>query len=131
MKWILLPDFDGTGMLFATLLRALPPRIEPVVVAYPVSRVLTHRFSVVLEFDENFAPPALKHPLLYLQAGKDRLLKPRNFEIAQRRYPETHLQRIESPHLILQVQPDASVGAISEFLARTQPASMNPIKNAI
>ena len=227
MKWILLPGFDGTGMLFAPLLRALPPGIEPVVVAYPVdracsagelfgivaaslpqsepyvliaesfsgpialkaaarqqkppvavvlcasfvqcppvraliamlgfcgpflharhpprwvvrryllgganedvvalfyramsevaSRVLTHRFSVLLEFDESFAPPALKCPLLYLQAGRDRLVKPRNFEIAQRRYPETHLQRIESPHLILQVQPEASVGAISEFLAR-------------
>jgi hypothetical protein len=35
MKWILLPGFDGTGMLFAPLLRALPPGIEPVVVSYP------------------------------------------------------------------------------------------------
>jgi pimeloyl-ACP methyl ester carboxylesterase len=38
MKWILLPGFDGTGILFDALLRALPPSIEPVVVAYPAKR---------------------------------------------------------------------------------------------
>src|SRR5208283_4431405 len=30
--------FDGTGTLFAPLLRALPPGIEPAVVAYPADR---------------------------------------------------------------------------------------------
>jgi pimeloyl-ACP methyl ester carboxylesterase len=226
MKWILLPGLDGTGILFAPFLRALPPGIEPVVVVYPADRtcsadelvgivlahlpqsepcvliaesfsgpialkaasrhvmppaavvlcasfaqcpkprvliatlkscgtaltrmrpprwlvrryllgdaaeevvalfyhalggvsprVLAHRFSVLLEFDGGFAPLALKSPLLYLQAGGDRLVKPRNFEIVQRRYPGAHLERIASPHLILQVQPQASVQAISEFLA--------------
>jgi pimeloyl-[acyl-carrier protein] methyl ester esterase len=238
MKWILLPGFDGTGILFAPLLRALPPGIEPVVVAYPADRtcsadelagivlahlpqsepcvliaesfsgpialkaasrhvmppaavvlcasfaqcpppriliatlrfcgtaltrlrpprwlvrryllgeaaeevvvlfyralggvsprVLAHRFSVLLDFDAGFVPPTLKCPLLYLQAGGDCLVKPRNFEIVQRRYPETHLERIESPHLILQVQPQASVRAISEFLARLQPGAPMPAKN--
>jgi len=238
MKWILLPGFDGTGMLFAPLLRALPPEVEPVVVAYPADRtcsadelvgmvlahlpqsepcvliaesfsgpialnaaarhpkppaavvlcasfaqcplpriliailrfcgtvltrtrpprwlvrryllgeaeeevvalfyraiggvsprVLAHRFSVLLEFDAGFAPPTLKSPLLYLQAGGDRLVKARHFEILQRRYPQTHLERIESPHLILQVQPQASIRAISEFLARLQPGAPDPAKN--
>ena len=237
MKWILLPGFDGTGILFAPLLRALPPGIEPAVVADPADRistadelvearsarlpqnepcvliaesfsgpialkaasrhvmppaavvlcasfaqcpppriliailrfcgtaltrtrppcwlvrrfllgdaseevvalfyhalggvsprVLAHRFSVLLEFDEGFVPAALNFPLLYLQAGEDRLVKARNFEIVQRRHPETHLQRIESPHLILQVQPQASVRAISEFLARLQPGLPYAIK---
>jgi pimeloyl-ACP methyl ester carboxylesterase len=80
-------------------------------------RVLAQRFSVLLEFDERFAPPVLKCPLLYLQASRDRVIKPRNFEIIQRRYPETQLQRIESPHLLLQVQPAAAVLAILQFLA--------------
>jgi pimeloyl-ACP methyl ester carboxylesterase len=238
MKWILLPGFDGTGILFAPLLRALPPQIEPVVLAYPPDRistadelvevvlarlpqnepcvliaesfsgpialnaaarhqktpvavvlcasfvqcplprvlsailrfcgrastgmrpprwlvrrylleeaeeevfalfyraigevsprVLADRISVLLNFDQGFVPPALKFPLLYLQAAKDRLVKARNFEIVQRRYPEAHLERIESPHLILQVQPEASVRAISEFLARLEPGPPKPAKN--
>jgi pimeloyl-ACP methyl ester carboxylesterase len=229
MKFILLPGFDGTGILFAPLLRVLPPEIEPVVVAYPAdrtcsaeelvgivlaqlpevepyvliaesfsgpialkaaarpqmppaalvlcasfvqcplpriliailrfcgkaltwtrpprwlvrryllgeaeeavvalfyraigevsSRVMAHRLSVLLEFDERFAPPALEFPLLYLQANKDRLVRARNFEILQRRYPGTRLEGIESPHLILQVQPEASVRAILQFLAWTR-----------
>lgn len=235
MKWILLPGFDGTGMLFAPLLRALPPGVEPVVVPYPADRicsadelveivlahlpqsgpfvliaesfsgpialnaavrhpvppsavvlcasfvhcprtrllitmlklcrtiltgapprwmirryltgdtpeevvallyraigavnprVLTRRFSVLLDFDEGFVPPALKFPLLYLQAGGNRLVKPRNFAIVQRRYPETVLQKIDSPHLILQLQPQASVRAISEFLTRLRPAAPDAI----
>jgi pimeloyl-ACP methyl ester carboxylesterase len=235
MKWILLPGFDGTGMLFAPLLRALPQEVEPVVVAYPSDRicsarelveivlahlphggpfvliaesfsgpialnaaarhpvtpvgvvlcasfahcprsrlliailklcrtiligspprwmvqryltgdapeevvalfyraigavnphVLTGRFSVLLEFDEDFVPSALKCPLLYLQAGGDRLVKPGNFEIVQRCYSETHFQKIDSPHLILQLQPQASVRVISEFLARLRPAAPDAI----
>ncbi len=238
MKWIFLPGFDGTGILFAPLLRVLPPEIEPGVVAYPADRscsadelaglvlahlpqsepyvlvaesfsgpialkaasrhvmppkavvlcasfaqcpppriliavlrfcgtaltrtrlprwlvrrfllgdaaeevvalfyhalggvsprVLAHRFSVLLEFDEDFVPAALNFPLLYLQAGQDRLVKPRDFKIVQRRFPETHLERIASPHLILQVHPEASVRAISEFLARLQPGAPPPAKN--
>ena len=236
MKWILLPGFDGTGLLFAPFLRALPPGIEPVVVAYPAdrncsadelvgivlarlpesepfvliaesfsgpialkaaaghqrppaavvlcasfvrcplpriliatlrfcgsrligtrpprwlvrryllgeaeeeivalfyraignvsARALARRFSVLLEFDEHFAPPALKFPLLYLQAGSDRLVKPRNFEIVQRRFPATHIETIESPHLILQVQPQSSARAIVQFLALTQPADQKSL----
>jgi pimeloyl-ACP methyl ester carboxylesterase len=239
MNWILLPGFDGTGRLFAPLLRAMPPGIDPVVVAYPADRtcsaeelvevvlarlpeseacvfvaesfsgpialkaaarlkkppaavvlcasfaqcplpriliavlksfaiacgrtrppswlvrryllgeaeedvvalfyraigevsprVLTDRFSVLLEFDEHFAPPTLKCPLLYLQAGKDRLVTARNFEIVQRRYPGTHLERVESPHLILQVQPQASVRAISQFLAGIKLGAKESIRNA-
>ena len=90
MKWILLPGFDGTGILFAPLLRVLPPEIEPVVVAYPVDRT----------------------------CSADGLV-----EIVQRRYPGTHLERIESPHLILQVQPEASIRAILQFLAWTRPGA--------
>lgn len=93
-------------------------------------RVLAGRFSVLLEFDEHFAPPTLKCPLLYLQAGKDRLVTARNFEILQRRYPEAHLETLESPHLILQVQPQASIRAISQFLAPTQRGAKNSIRKA-
>jgi alpha-beta hydrolase superfamily lysophospholipase len=239
MKWILLPGFDGTGILFAAFVRALPSGVEPVVVAYPadracsadelvgivlanlpenepcvliaesfsgpialkaaalqqrppvavvlcasfvqcplprilaailklfgsavtltrvprwlvrgfllgdakeevvdlfyhaigevVPRVLSHRLSVLLEFDENFAPATLKCPLLYVQASKDRLVNARNFSTVQRRYPEVKLERIESPHLILQAQSEASVRTILLFLAGLQPHAIEPAKNS-
>jgi pimeloyl-ACP methyl ester carboxylesterase len=239
MKWILLPGFDGTGILFAAFVRALPSGIEPVVVAYPADRacsadelveivladlpenepyvvvaesfsgpiaikaaarmrrpplavvlcasfvqcpvprilaailrflgsavtltrilrwlvrwyllgdaeeevvalfyraleevsprVLTHRLSVLLEFDENIAPATLKCPLLYVRATKDRLVGARNFSIVQRRYPEVKLERIESPHLILQAQSEASVRTILLFLAGLQPQAIEPPKNS-
>ena len=39
MKVVLLPGLDGTGRLFAPLLRALPG-LEPIVVSYPCREVL-------------------------------------------------------------------------------------------
>ena len=39
MRWVLLPGFDGTGVLYEPLLRALPPEIEPVVVRYPPDQI--------------------------------------------------------------------------------------------
>lgn len=40
MKLVLLPGLDGTGRLFAPLVQALPPALEPVVVRYPEREVL-------------------------------------------------------------------------------------------
>jgi pimeloyl-ACP methyl ester carboxylesterase len=40
MKLVLLPGLDGTGVLFRPLLAALPPDIEPIVIAYPTRQAL-------------------------------------------------------------------------------------------
>jgi len=40
MKVVLLPGLDGTGRLFAPLLRVPPPGLEPIVVSYPSREVL-------------------------------------------------------------------------------------------
>ena len=80
-------------------------------------------------FNEGFAPATLRCPLLYLQAGKDRLVKARNLGVLQRRYPGVQVERIESPHLILQVEPEASVRAILEFLAPMQSGARKSIRN--
>lgn len=40
IKLVLLPGLDGTGVLFRPLLKALPPNIQPVVVAYPADQEL-------------------------------------------------------------------------------------------
>jgi pimeloyl-ACP methyl ester carboxylesterase len=91
------------------------------------ARVLARRFSVMMEFDAHFAPPQLKVPLLYLQAGRDRLVKPRSYQSIQRRYPDARVERIDSPHLILQVRPEAAVRAISQFLAGIASATQNSL----
>jgi sigma-B regulation protein RsbQ len=226
MRWVLLPGFDGTGMLYAPFLQALPPEVAPVVLRYPTDRicsanellgivlshlpenepyiliaesfsgpialrasalhpkppvalvlcasfakcplprvvmmmrifgsvlvrcrpprwlvrryligkapeelaalfysaisavsphVLAHRFTVLLEFNEEYASVCSKSPLLYLQAGQDRLVSKRNVCLLQRRYPTAQIERIESPHLMLQARPDAAVRAILSFIAR-------------
>lgn len=40
--WVLLPGLDGTGQLFAPLLRALPPGAATTIVRYPCHEVLTY-----------------------------------------------------------------------------------------
>lgn len=41
-RLVLLPGLDGSGMLFAPLLRALPPDIATTVVAYPEEKALSY-----------------------------------------------------------------------------------------
>jgi pimeloyl-ACP methyl ester carboxylesterase len=79
-------------------------------------RVLTQRLQVFLEFDRGYTPARLNFPLLYLQATRDRLVGVRNVSFLQRRYPAMQVIAIESPHMILQAQPHASVRAISNWL---------------
>jgi sigma-B regulation protein RsbQ len=236
MQWILLPGFDGTGMLFEPFLQALPSGIVPVVVIYPRERicsanelleivlsnlpqnepyvllaesfsgpiamkvstmhkippvalilcasfatrpvsyisimlarfwcaligchlprwlvrryllgnatsdivslfyraisnvstsVLTSRFTVLLEFGKEYAPKHLKSPLLYLQATKDRLVGTHNATLLQQSYPHMSVEKIESPHLILQVQPKASIRTILDFLEKLSPTASNASK---
>ena len=42
MKLVLLPGMDGTGVLFRPLVDALPPELEPIVVAYPTDEPLSY-----------------------------------------------------------------------------------------
>jgi pimeloyl-ACP methyl ester carboxylesterase len=42
LKLVLLPGMDGTGVLFRPLVDALPPELEPIVVAYPSDEPLSY-----------------------------------------------------------------------------------------
>jgi len=42
MRLVLLPGMDGTGVLFRPLVDALPPELEPIVVAYPADEALSY-----------------------------------------------------------------------------------------
>jgi pimeloyl-ACP methyl ester carboxylesterase len=84
------------------------------------SSVLAHRFAVLCEFDGQYAPESLKCPFLYLQATRDRLIGARHLRLLKQRYPAMRVEGIESPHLVLQVRPDASARVILNFLARQE-----------
>ena len=53
--------------------------------------------------------------MLYLKAEDDRLVPSHNFGLVQQKYPHVKIAKITSPHLILQVHPEASIAAITEF----------------
>jgi pimeloyl-[acyl-carrier protein] methyl ester esterase len=84
-------------------------------------RVLAHRLSILREFTAEFRPLRLSCPLLYLQATQDRLVGAHNLDFVRQCYPTVTVVEIDSPHLVLQVQPAASIRAISDFLAGLAP----------
>ncbi len=45
---VLLPGLDGTGLLFAPLLKALPPYLQPIVVTYPPDQELGYEELLAL-----------------------------------------------------------------------------------
>jgi len=91
--------------------------------------VLAGRFDVLREFNDEYASGKLECPLLYLQATKDRLVSSRNVRSVERQYPDVRIERIESPHLVLQVQPQAAVRAILGFLARLSLVDQGILEN--
>ena len=62
MHLLLLPGMDGTGRLFGPLLRALPPALSPVVVAYPVDQ--PYGYAELLPLVEAAAPAGAEFVVL-------------------------------------------------------------------
>jgi pimeloyl-[acyl-carrier protein] methyl ester esterase len=54
LKVLLFPGFDGTGRLFRSFVRALPPAIQPSVVAYPAD--IEYRYDELVDFAEHSLP---------------------------------------------------------------------------
>jgi pimeloyl-ACP methyl ester carboxylesterase len=59
---VMLPGLDGTGMLFTPLLREFPEGVEPVIISYPVDRVLS--YSQLVSYVENMIPDGRKVVIL-------------------------------------------------------------------
>jgi pimeloyl-ACP methyl ester carboxylesterase len=56
LKLVLLPGMDGTGVLFRPLVDALPPELEPIVVAYPSDEPLS--YAELLPLVRRSLPPS-------------------------------------------------------------------------
>jgi pimeloyl-ACP methyl ester carboxylesterase len=79
--------------------------------------VLAGRIRQVLAVDARRQLGLAGVPILYLQAGRDRLVPPRCARLVQRLEPRTSVVRIDAPHLVLQTAPAEAAEAIRTFVA--------------
>lgn len=112
-RYLLAGASDEVLSLFYTAINSMPPR------------VLASRFGVLRAFDASFAPRSINQPMLYLQATRDRIVAAQNGHLIQQRYPHVRMERIDSPHLILQSQPQAAARAVSAFVAWASPPAVS------
>lgn len=80
--------------------------------------VLTARIRAVLTVDCTDMLSTLNLPLLYLQAGEDRIIKS---EIGQRilaSTPGAELATVDAPHFLLSAEPHKCAAMISDFIKR-------------
>mgnify|MGYP002639388822 CR=1 FL=1 len=75
-------------------------------------KVLAHRVRGLPRLDVTEEFTRLKMPMLYLLAKQDRLIGRRGLRQMQEHRPDLSVCALDSPHLILQDQPQACVAAI-------------------
>jgi pimeloyl-ACP methyl ester carboxylesterase len=78
-------------------------------------RVLSHRLLLILTCDSRSALNKLKIPTLFIQAMQDRLVSPGCIEEMRSLRPESAIQRISGPHLLLQARPKNLAEVVSTF----------------
>ena len=113
LTWILMGS-DATPTLQNALATALAS-VEPA--------VLRHRAAAVLSVNTEACPSEIQCPILYLQAGQDRVVPARSAQHVHRRCPQTQIVRLEGPHLLLQTRPAEAATAIESFMSQLQPVS--------
>uniref|UniRef100_UPI003CCCAC8B alpha/beta fold hydrolase n=1 Tax=Tahibacter caeni TaxID=1453545 RepID=UPI003CCCAC8B len=100
---------------------ALNDALGDVLAAVPAA-VLQARLQAALRADGSAPLAALRCPLLYLRATGDRLVPSAAAATIVRLRPDAARVDLDAPHAMLQTVPQSAVGAIAQFLARTEPA---------
>lgn len=77
---------------------------------------LVSRFKVLDEFTDAFVPRTLSLPILYVRARQDRLVHESDLAWLQERFSNLTVREVDSPHLVLQCQPQQVVELILDFL---------------
>jgi pimeloyl-ACP methyl ester carboxylesterase len=77
--------------------------------------VLSRRLQILAELPP---PPdmAFSGPILYIQAGNDRLVPPRAADAMQKLLPQLRIVQLPGPHIILLAQPEQGARLISDFI---------------
>ena len=78
--------------------------------------VLAGRVRAVLDCDAREDLNRIKIPMMYIQAGGDRLVRADCFREIQKLRPDTVLTSIPGPHLLLQREPRKAAEAIVRFI---------------
>lgn len=81
------------------------------------AEVLVHRSAEALEVDARDALAAVEAPILFLAPTRDRLIRRDAHEDVLALRPDAEVALVESPHMVLQRCPHASLARIEEFLA--------------
>ena len=81
---------------------------------------LAKRVRTILNLEQDDNPSLSKIPMLILQAQSDNLVPWEAQSRLVASYPKASVHWIESPHLILQREPEQCVGRIQQFLEEIQ-----------
>jgi pimeloyl-[acyl-carrier protein] methyl ester esterase len=80
--------------------------------------VLHSRLQMTATCDARAELAQVSVPILYLQAGQDRIVPSRCLDEIRRIKPETASVTIQGPHLLLQREPQAAVHAMVDLISR-------------
>lgn len=90
--------------------------------AQAMSRVspstLRARVAAILAVDCRAQLRRIEVPMIYLRAGKDRLIPTSAGRAIQQLRPDCEFTEIDAPHFLLQTEPEACVAAVMSFVHR-------------
>jgi surfactin synthase thioesterase subunit len=135
---VLLPGMDGTGEMFAPLIRELGPDIQTVVVRYPDLPLdyAAHEafararlpsigpFVVVTRLEK------VRLPGLYIRATHDRLVTKAAAQAFARSAVNARVVDIEGPHLLLQTNPREAAHVLRTFMHEASATTQTARRNA-
>ena len=78
--------------------------------------MLADRIRSVAACDVRIELSRVVVPVLYIQAGMDRLIRPSCLDEIRRVKPEVTFSIIEAPHLVLQREPQQAVDIVTKFV---------------
>jgi len=90
--------------LFQRVRAAVPPKI------------LAHRLRLVAKVDVTNLLSDLRMPCCYIQATNDRLVPSSSLAPFRKLIPNLQIRQVQGPHYVLQVQPQACLSIIDEFV---------------
>lgn len=111
------PEFAGGFMLFGSAPSSLQARVRDAV-ASAKPEVLMERARAALTCNALEELSKVRVPMLYLQAGHDRLVSSVCLEDIRRVKPEIEAVVLEGPHLLLQVMPRQAAEIVVDFVRR-------------
>ncbi|HKO19045.1 MAG TPA: alpha/beta hydrolase [Acidobacteriaceae bacterium] len=112
-------SFSDSAIRFALVGEDAPPSLVDMVRAAISSvrpEVLAARLRALLACDTRSELAAVSVPILYLQANRDRLVKPRCLDEMRRANPSIRPIEVDGPHLLLQREPQKTAKIVAKFL---------------